>query len=838
MLKVQRRKKNKGFTTAEMLITVAIIVVLMSVAFIGVIQYMRSMAQLERDGYAKEIFIAAQNHLVMAHEQGYPGVLPGTSEDDSGYGNKADSSYFTSESLSGGETPGESSGDASSGAEVRFFVVNGESSFNGDRVLDQMLPFAAVDETVRLSGSYVIFYQPSPALVLDVFYCTEDNTRYGHTLSVEEYEEYLKVRDTDSKSYKYDRRFFGKDRAVLGWYGGTEAQALPTGPELKNPDLVIENAERLLVHVTDNNPDVANAKLKLIITGMKSGKKKEILLDQAAAAASYISVENGKYTIILDDITESGLHFADLFSDFYPGEDLKIQAVSYNNSELSNIAYSAEKTTNSLFADPDGSGDSLIGNIRHLQNLSPEVSNVGYKELYPEGATVADAGGVGKIRQITDLDWQDFLEKIVKDTDQTASAVAVHYYSATGSDNTAPAGSFVPVNPEYQIDYDGQRHTISGIVANTANGSSASDAGLFGSLTDKSSGSSISNLMLSGFSIKSSGNAGALAGSAENLAVANVICLDERTTSGASGSGESGTPSFSIIAAGNAGGLVGKMTDGTVEYSAAALLVQSSSQNAGGLIGSANGTVITSSYSGGHTEKGLYDSENFNVSAPNGSAGGLVGAYTGASASGIGSSGEGSSVTASDIINCYSTCSASGKTVGGLVGTASGANVSNSYAAGLVQAVTGGSSGNDGTGDGGDSGSTALAEGALFGAFTDSMVQNCSYFEIINERIDAKTGVITYLASGVPSAGAGADSDAKALDEDLSSYRTFTGDTRDPALPYDPILIRNYQGKYSLKTIGQLNGSAGTDGSDYYVWNTHYGDWPSPEILFMNEPEG
>ena len=66
-------KKNKGFTLAEMLIAVAIIGVLMAVSFIAVQNYQRSLHQLEYDGIAKEIFIAAQNHLTMADSQGLVG---------------------------------------------------------------------------------------------------------------------------------------------------------------------------------------------------------------------------------------------------------------------------------------------------------------------------------------------------------------------------------------------------------------------------------------------------------------------------------------------------------------------------------------------------------------------------------------------------------------------------------------------------------------------------------------------------------------------------------------------------------------------------------------------
>jgi len=65
------RKNNKGVTFAEVLIVVAIIVALSSVAFVAVWQYQRSMHQLEMDEAAKEIFVASQNHISVAESQGF-----------------------------------------------------------------------------------------------------------------------------------------------------------------------------------------------------------------------------------------------------------------------------------------------------------------------------------------------------------------------------------------------------------------------------------------------------------------------------------------------------------------------------------------------------------------------------------------------------------------------------------------------------------------------------------------------------------------------------------------------------------------------------------------------
>ena len=70
---MRKLRSKKGITLAEALIVVAIIVVLAAVVAVSVLSYLRSMKKLEFDGYAKEIFVAAQNHLTSAQGMDYLG---------------------------------------------------------------------------------------------------------------------------------------------------------------------------------------------------------------------------------------------------------------------------------------------------------------------------------------------------------------------------------------------------------------------------------------------------------------------------------------------------------------------------------------------------------------------------------------------------------------------------------------------------------------------------------------------------------------------------------------------------------------------------------------------
>ncbi|MBR0283421.1 MAG: type II secretion system protein, partial [Oscillibacter sp.] len=68
------RKTASGFTLTELVLAVAILTILLGLATVNVVRYLRTLTQLERDGIAREIFVAAQNHLTMAESQGFLGA--------------------------------------------------------------------------------------------------------------------------------------------------------------------------------------------------------------------------------------------------------------------------------------------------------------------------------------------------------------------------------------------------------------------------------------------------------------------------------------------------------------------------------------------------------------------------------------------------------------------------------------------------------------------------------------------------------------------------------------------------------------------------------------------
>ena len=850
---MRNKRRKLGFTMAELLIVVAIIGVLAGVAFIAVNRHQRSMAQLERNNIAKEIFVAAQNHLTMAESRGY-------------LAENRDSTYFGTSGTEDGKT-------------FQYIVASGGNHAN--TILDLMLPFGAIDQTVLSGGSYLIRYQTNPAQVLDVFYCSTSDTtdQFNHTIAESEYDTFMAYKPNSFPTTGY----------IVGWYGDVALQR--SGDYLDAPAIVVDNAEKLTVTITDTN--LLDAKkatltpsLKLIIEGVQSGAKASFLLNSSTGTSTRLlgtkddtATKERVYTLVLDDITTANMHFADLNTTtdatlnkagvFIPGEDITVYAVAYSNATLTNIAYSSEWTTNSLFGEispmtPDdlntqATGGTVtppaanapcvtatIGNFRHLENLDSAISHLD------------DNDSNGKLNitnalQTADLDWIAF---------KTAIGDSATVYDADAK--AAKAGCYVPVSPSHYngtaqsvaLNYQGQSVTAaangsyqkgSHAVKNVAVDNDGGDitiaaGGLFGTLT----GGSVQNLELVDFSVKlKSGDAGALAGNLSNassaIEVTNVVAHNSA----------SGTDATITTASGSAGGLVGIATNATISKSAAALVVSNTGTDtddaAGGLVGASAGGSITGCYSGGHATDApsgavLYSDANYNVTAAAGSAGGLVGAAGNTT-----------------ITGSYSTCSVRGKIAGGFVGAGSGA-YTDCYATGLVN-----------LGKDADGHVIVIAEttsGAFAGSYTGTPTPTrCNYFEIVNEFYDAETDGMAYMP---PLGNKPYDKTVKALDADTpdetgtvdTTYNGFFDGTA-TASPYDATLTTYYGGKYPLKSVKALgvdvNEPAGDDGgtgddeetvggagdlsggesatpttpADFVA--THYGDWPAPEIFVINE---
>ena len=820
------KRNNKGFSLAEMLVVVAIIVILMGVAFIAVQNHQRSMTRLEFDGIAKEIFIAAQNHLTTAEGQGY------LQQDKYG-------------------TAGTLSTDSSEGV-----YIASKDNADAAGILELMLPFGAVDETIRAGGTYLIRYQPSSGTVLDVFYSLPGPGRSsmltiaGKQLTASDYEDLM-------GSCRGEESIPERNKQVVGWYGG--AEALPVGKRLESPIVIVHNEEILWVEIRDKNQLTGGASLRLTVKGDVSDTRLAFDLNTTDARSRVytMAAKDGynRYAVILDDITSSSMNLWNLTDingkRFNPGENLSVEAIAFNNSAITNVAYSGKNTTNSLFADietatADGNTtySAQIENFRHFENLDKTISGFEEKTAYKNKEDVAVT--ITSARQLSDMDWKNEnnpnafvgrIHELRKSFNEYYDPTTVTVYKKDSTAATSTSDTFYPVSDAYQNDadstdyvlsYDGGNHRVSNIKVEH-NG----DSGLFGTL---SSGSAVNNLELIDFEIKGTTSAGALVGTATGTEITNVVAHNsEAKDSTFNNSGDSAKPN--VTATGAAGGLIGSMSGGSVTKSAAAVYVKGGT-DAGGLIGSAASGEVKACYSGGHTYSGVptgaaqkyddahkdvypvryYDADNnpmYNVTTTGGTAGGLIG-----------------SAGAATISNSYSTCSASGTTAGGFVGT--GGAISNCYCTGLVKGTS--------------------AEGAF--AASANSVSGSHFFEIINERrnTDSNHNPVSgyeYLQP-LGDVTLNETTGVTAFDSSADTYNIIVGAQTawKDAIPYDAggtetfglkVYYKKTDGKtgYNLQTVEQLSGGDGSlktsagDTTDYFV-ATHYGDWPAPEEFIFN----
>ena len=577
-------RNKKGFTLAEVLIIVAIVLILAALIAVAVQAYMRSMAKLEYDGYAKEVFIAAQNHLAVAKNLNYLDL----DEEDGDFG--------TAETDDTGKPTG-----------VYYYVVGpGQTP---PRIHDLMLPNGALAfDSVGRGVGYIVRYHKDSGQILDVFFWEQSGQRYNLSYN-NDYDELM-----GDKSKETLKKYHGN--SVVGYYGGVTA-GLINAVDLLAPSISLENGDTLSVIVTDNSPAGSDVVIRMVVHGLSSSATKTFTLPLTGSDPR-VTGDGLSYVFTLDDITVSGLRFDQLIPDdptakFWPGEDVEVWAEAEIDGT---VQRSLVLTDNSLYGTETEAGtDAVIYSFRHLENLGGNVVNFGTNGLQPAKAT-----------QTADLNWSDFIGS----------------KPVLGYESQSDVGYYVPVEAKSGLVYDGGGHTITGAKIDTAKleGPTLGGTGLFAALTN----GSVSNLKLEDFTVSGSNASGALAGATDGTALTNVlVCgkdasVSAQTTAGGlvgslvGGSVTNCAAAVKVTATnGDAGGLVGAASDfAVITGSFAGGQTESGRYNntyynitaqgsgaAGGLIGSADSVTVTASYS------------TASAKSASGAAGGLVGSGSG-----------------------------------------------------------------------------------------------------------------------------------------------------------------------------------------------------------------
>ena len=425
---------------AEMLITVAIIVILCAFGFVAVIAHQRNLKRMEMDETAQEIFIAAQNHLIAARASGQWSSFLKETKSDAGKASRGTKPGYTPSDY-------QATSDANAASRDFYAISNDEvkkEAGTGKGAMELILPEGSIDETLRGNHFYVE-YDAASGTVYGVFYTDSD-----HEITAEDAQKVSRTEPNARRDYEVD----GK-RTIIGYYGGALGE-LKNPKDLYAPAVAVRNAESLVLYVVDKNYNrpvssetgAANfqTELHLTIEGETSGQKAEKTVDSNGNVYNGDQISEGRpdenfsravlagdskkdfsvevpdgvdgsrtksvkakyYALVLDSIVRENGHFADLFPGLIPGEDLKITVTLHSNAGGEDVSetvrvnslFNSIKTEKKFFGLVDDTTVVTVSNPRHLENLSSEVSGVDFQNKQIKKNVTVDSVSI-----VRDLFW-------------------------------------------------------------------------------------------------------------------------------------------------------------------------------------------------------------------------------------------------------------------------------------------------------------------------------------------------------------------------------------------------------------------------------------------------
>lgn len=861
---------KKGFSLPELLIVVALMGILAVITMTGIIVFAQDLKLMEMDGTAKQIFVAAQNHLTRMEASGLLAGYEEDAEKDGAAGDAGKAALGTVMSAADdfpADYPHYGYGSASDAwndqvvgkpEEHAFYRVGHNSGTSSSdnlegSILEDMLPFGAIDDTVRSGGSFYIEYDLKTAQVYAVFY-----TDSADGLTEKEVKQLSHSGRSDDNTGMEARKSLltttDGGRKTVGYYGGAAAQNLET-VKLLEPKIIVENGEKLQIKIQDFNYFAGDgfgnnieSRLEVTVTGVDSGKSKTFnmaigntpnsdgsypysteanntwlwkAVNIPAITAGGVTVpEHMQYTLTLDDISKTGTtnasgiyegtHFADIFPEMIPGENIRIEAkITLNNVLCS--AITAQAMTNSIFADANhimaadkvtdtGKLAVKVSAVRHLENLNPWLSDVSDKV---ETVDVAD-----------NISWNDYVN-----ANKSSDGKTYVYAYKKGTDSVGQEcseDSFYPIENLKLKTFRGNRFVISDFVIDKSN-IKARDGleatGLFSRIGQAGLGQTsiiIDGVTLQNFDVKGNGctYAGALVG------LIDSGCTDAQINGVLVMKGTNSGDKSIVTGAKNCGGIIGysyvngsgtgdglKVTNCAVAGTLVGINGSSKAEYAGGLIGLLDGRYanIRNSYASGMTSGGKYltKSEDCNVRAT-GYAGGLIG-Y-------VYSPPEGSEGKYHSVTDSFSTCSVAGNDGGGgLVGSDMNktTDYKRCYSAGPVVKVT-----------------SSWLYGGFAGRIAAITLDDCSY----NKNFYTSESGITAVGSG---------DIAKAIKGKTTEELKVTGTCKTQV--YDTTLNGKTYPYRPVNTTGIVLTDA--SGSPFTYTGMYYGDWEEPEPQEVDIPD-
>lgn len=562
-------KKKKGYTLAEVLATVAILLILMAIVVPAIFSIRKNLRQKALDNKAELIYTAVQNNLVKLQSNGNSSLYDGEK---------------TANAM--GRTPSDAT------KEQKLYYALSSEKAEPTKAASVLVTTDTVDGELY-NNYWVVEYNPESASVYAVFYSESD--------SIKQYD----PNTYDSFRYKDNRL---SDGARIGYYGGDALDGSNTA--VLAPKITVTNEEKLVATITcmrqgqDNKPlsfdvvltdDKGNQlNLKYKASGDKLVHAKDDLhvgdmSEKDTNEESSIVGRSYTLKITLDDLTSDATRFVSLYGEknsylkstntkaLRAGTALNIKVtVRSENHKIDGLF--TQYDTNSLFADKSTSENAAIYYGRHLQNLDQESG-------------VAEDIKTAKLGNSIHFEKQEEKEK-----DDTTS-----WYSCYGNK------AFTPITNKNLESFIGDKsmaiyhlNVKNGVDITTADGSATGrkGAGLFAVLKDSMT---VENLRLAGTTIAITGegkekvSVGAIAG--ETTGSAKITnCEVYLDTEDIEGKNEN---DVWISGAGIQGGLIGHTNSGsdsgssvTIDNSFAATVMDGRENGTtGDLIGTVGGLI-------------------------------------------------------------------------------------------------------------------------------------------------------------------------------------------------------------------------------------------------------
>jgi len=552
-----RLKNNKGFTLSETLIAVAIVVILLGVAFIGIQGLVDRINQTKLDNIAQSIYVSAQNRIRELKSSGEIGRLLTATELEDVAGKPSDWE--------------EDPADTVDYNDLKYFYHNKDNSLSSTTVdfVDFIFPEGSIDTSV-LGDNWVVELDPVTGYIYSVFYSetkSADDFYINNTAT-------LDTSGTDSIRLK-DFRHNLKGNEKIGYYGGKANMPSDANGNIIQASINVINADILKTRMTAVIPSISDTSVlefKLAVKGKTS--KKTVILKPAVSVENVGTTREFSATVILDKL-EAGQNFKDTFGAatwqpayvesrtgaLIPGEDLELSFTVTSNDDSVLDVGPIVRTVNSLFEslNPAVPGEVNIAYGRHLQNLDRSISGL-------------PATAVTSAKQISDIDFNDGSDNIPEVKDK-------YLWKTLYADK-----KFIPINNTNLSKYSGYidaSEPDSFKILNMHIAGGIESAGLFGSF----SGNEISGVTMVNEKIDGGTNVGGLVGkTASDLTIKDCRLYIEKEYFAI---GSTYINNILFYGASNVGGLVGSSTAGniTIKDSFAATIIEGTGL-IGGLIGS------------------------------------------------------------------------------------------------------------------------------------------------------------------------------------------------------------------------------------------------------------